>query len=173
MRCFISIDFDEEIKKQILKIQEKLPEFKGKKTERENFHLTLKFLGEIDEKKVEEVKERLKKIKFKKFNLSFESLGVFSENYIRIVWLSLKGAEELQKEIDVALGDLFKKEKRFMGHLTIGRVKGVRSKKEFLDKLKKIKFDKITFVGDNFELKESVLSESGPIYSDLEVYPLE
>ncbi len=45
MRCFISIDLPEKIIQEIKKIQEELPEFIGKKTETENLHLTLKFLG--------------------------------------------------------------------------------------------------------------------------------
>ena len=47
MRVFISINISEEIRKEIKKIQDFLPEFFGKKTELENLHLTLKFLGNI------------------------------------------------------------------------------------------------------------------------------
>ena len=42
---------------EMRKIQEALPEFEGKKTETENLHLTLKFLGEIDETTLEKTKE--------------------------------------------------------------------------------------------------------------------
>ncbi len=68
MSCFISINIPEEISKEISKIQNELPNFMGKKTELENLHLTLKFLGEIDEKKVEEVRKKLNEVKFRKFN---------------------------------------------------------------------------------------------------------
>ena len=54
MRTFISIDMPEVVRSEIEKIQDVLPEFFGKKTERDNLHLTLKFLGEIDEEKVKE-----------------------------------------------------------------------------------------------------------------------
>ena len=153
MRTFISLDIPEEIKKEITKIQSQLLEFIGKKTETENLHLTLKFLGEIDEKKIEKVKKRLREIKFEKFETEVDSIGVFSEKFIRIVWLHLSNCDELQKEIDEKLKDLFEKEKRFMSHLTIARVKNVKDKKIFLGKL-----------------KESVLSEKGPIYGTIEEY---
>ena len=78
-RCFISINLPEEIRKEIKKIQEQLPEFKGKKTELENLHLTLKFLGEIDEVKIEEIKEKLKEIKIEKFETEIDEAGIFSE----------------------------------------------------------------------------------------------
>ena len=47
MRTFIAVDIPENVKEEIIKIQDKLPEFVGKLTELENLHLTLKFLGEI------------------------------------------------------------------------------------------------------------------------------
>jgi len=97
MRCFISIDLSENIKQEIDKIQNKLPDFYGKKTELTNLHLTLKFLGEIGEDKVKEVKERLSGIDFEKFEAEIDSLGVFSKKFIRIVWLHVSGCEELQK----------------------------------------------------------------------------
>ena len=60
MRTFIAIDIPDSIKNEIIKIQNSLPEFIGKKTEKENLHLTLKFLGEIDEEKIELIKKELR-----------------------------------------------------------------------------------------------------------------
>jgi len=167
MRVFIAIDLPENVKKEIKKIQDKLPEFKGKKTEEENLHLTLKFLGEVEEDKVKEVKRRLGEIKIKKFEAGLENLGVFNPSFIKIVWLHLAGCERLQEEIDDKLKGLFKKEKRFMSHLTIARVKNVANKKEFLEKLREIKIPGIRFLVDNFKLKKSTLTAEKPIYEDL------
>ena len=172
MRAFISIDIPQEIKKEIKKIQSQLPEFFGKKTKPENLHLTLKFLGEVDEEKIEKIKNRLSKINIEKFETEIDFIGVFSEKFVRIVWLHLSNCDELQKEIDRRLEDLFEKEKRFMGHLTIVRVKKIKDKKIFLGKLKEIKIPKIKFMVNNFRLKKSTLSKEGPRYGDLEVYNL-
>ncbi len=172
MRVFISIDMPETVKREIKKIQEKLPEFYGKKTEIENLHLTFKFLGEIDENKVEEIKRKLKEIKFNKFEAEINSIGVFSEKFIRIIWLHLTNCEDLQKEIDEKLRDLFEKEKRFMSHLTIARVKSIRDKRKFLEEINKIKTSKIKFLVESFKLKESTLTEKGPIYNIIEEYNL-
>ena len=169
MRTFISIEFPEEIKEEIVKIQNQLPEFKGKKTEFENLHLTLKFLGEVDEGKIELIRKKLKEIKFRKFESEINSIGMFSD---RIIWLGIKNCDELQKEIDERLEGLFEKEKRFMGHLTIARVKFVRDKKKFREDVKKIKVPEIKFVVKNFNLKKSVLTEEKPIYENIEVYNL-
>jgi len=169
MRTFIAIEIPEKIKKEIQKIQNSLPEFKGKKTEFENLHLTLKFLGEIDEKTLEEVRKRLREIKLNEFEAEIDSIGIFSE---RIAWLRVRNCEKLQKEVDGKLEGLFGKEKRFMGHLTIARVKNLKNKEEFLGSLKGIEIPKMKFFVKNFNLKKSILTEEKPIYEDIEIYNL-
>jgi 2'-5' RNA ligase len=171
-RCFISVNMPENVRRGIKKIQEQLPEFKGKKTEIENLHLTLKFLGEIDEVKIGEVKEKLREIKIEKFETEIDEIGVFSEKFIRIVWLHLKNCVALQKKIDDSLLGLFEKERRFMSHLTIARVKYIPDKRKFLEELKKIKIEKIRFMMDRFYLMKSELTSEGPRYSVLEEYNL-
>ena len=173
MRTFISIDMPKNVKDEIRKIQNQLPEFFGKRTELENLHLTLKFFGEIDEKKLEKIRDKLREIKYSNFEAEIDSIGVFSEKFIRIVWLHISGCEELQKIIDEKLKDLSEKEIRFMSHLTIARVKKIEDKKEFLTKLREIKIPKIKFAVENFNLKESILRKQGPVYKVLEKYALE
>lgn len=170
MRCFISINIPREVAQDIRKIQERLPEFQGKKTVLENLHLTLKFLGEIDEGKVEELKKKLKEIKFEKFESVIDLIGVFSEKFIRIIWLHLTNCDNLQKIVDEKSKDLFEPERRFMGHLTIARVKNIKDKKKFLEGLKKVKIPTIKFNVDNFYLMKSKLTSDGPKYEIVEEY---
>ncbi len=170
MRTFIAIEIPENIKREIIKIQKQLPEFNGKLTEKENLHLTLKFLGEVNEKKLLEVRKMLKKIKIDSFETEIKDIGMFSD---RIVWLRMKNCNELQKEIDEKLGDLFEKEKRFMGHLTIARIKEIGSRKKFLEKIRKIKIPEMNFFVKSFNLKRSKLGRPGPIYENIEIYNLE
>jgi len=178
MRCFIAVELPVEIRKEIKKIQDRLPEFKGKKTELENIHLTLKFLGEISEKEVELAKEGLRSINLEKFKIKINKLGVFSEKFIRIIWVGANSKDEeskklweLQKEIDARLEDLFEKERRFMGHITIARVKQVKDKKKFLEEIEKIKVN-LTSEIENFKLIESILKSEGPEYKIIEEFKL-
>jgi len=172
-RCFVAIDIPKKVKEEIVKVQKQIPEFYGKLTEIENLHLTLKFLGEISEDKVEEVRKALRKIKFNNFEASIGSIGFFSENFIRIVWLHLSGFEELQRFVEEALGNIFPREKRFMSHLTIARVKKIEDKNSFLERLRKIEIPQMKFQVVEFNLKESVLHHKGPIYKIIEKYSIE
>jgi RNA 2',3'-cyclic 3'-phosphodiesterase len=176
MRTFIAIEIPEKIKKEILKIQEQLPEFKGKKIEFKNLHLTLKFLGEVDENKLEEIKNNLHKIKLNSFKTEIDSIGFFdNRKSIRkqlIIWLHMTNCDELQKEVDSKLIGLFEKERRFMAHLTIARIKEIENDKKFFTELKKINIDKMEFIVKEFYLKKSTVRRPGPVYENLETYSL-
>ena len=178
-RCFIALELPREAIDYIEEIQELIKKknlFYGKFTEPENLHLTLKFLGEIDEKKIEEVKSRLKKIKLGGFEASLGELGFFSEKFIRILWMKINGKQiwDLQKEIDEKLKEAgFEPEERFMSHLTIGRIKKVTDKKMFAEYIKNVKTKKIKFNVEEFILKKSELKPEGPVYTDIEKYKLE
>ena len=171
MRTFISIEIPEEIKDEIVKIQKHLPEFEGKSIEKENLHLTLKFLGEISPDLVNNVKASLSYIKFKPLKLELKSIGTFSyQNNPRIVWLKIEGTHDLQRKIDTALSSLFPREERFMSHLTIARIKYVNNKEEFEEKIEKIQPAPLAWTGNSFMLIESQLTKQGPIYRALEKY---
>ncbi len=179
-RCFIALDLPREAINEIKRIQDIIKKknlFAGKFIEPENLHLTLKFLREIDEEKVREVKERLKEIKFDGFESGLGEVGVFSsryKGYVRVIWIKLngKGVFDLQEQIDETLSGLFEPEFRFMSHITIARVKHVFNRRRFLDYVKSIKIKKIRFDIDRFFLKKSELFADGPVYEDLEIYRL-
>lgn len=172
MRAFIAIDIPEEIKSEIARIQKNLPEFSGKKTELENLHLTLKFLGEISEEQADKVRKKLSEIKFKKFEAEISELGVFNENFVRIVWIKLEGCENIQEEVDRKLEGLFPRERRFMSHLTIARIKKIKDRKKFISELGKIKINHTKLNISDFFLKKSILTGEKPVYEALGRYDL-
>jgi len=177
MRTFIALDLSREIKNEIKKIQQLIKRqnlFTGKFTDVENLHLTLKFLGEIDEEKIEEVKKELKEIQIDKFEGYIGEVGVFSKSFIKIIWVKLGGKPvfELQKEIDEKLKDLFSVEARFMSHITIARVKYPHNKKELLKYLESVKPSKLKMKVDRFYLMKSELRPEGPQYEVIEEYKL-
>ncbi len=172
MRLFIAIDFNE-LRDYFIEAQKLLPK-NAKLSLTKTFHLTLKFLGEVQPDKAEKIINILKNIKFRQFPVFLESIGIFpSENYIRVVWVGLKPDDkvlELQKNIDEALKELFKKEKDFKAHITLARVKYPEDKKQFVEYLKKIKIENKKIEIKDFRLIKSTLNPKGPVYEDLAVF---
>jgi len=171
MRCFIAIELDNDYFREL---QNNIKEhIKG--TFPKTFHLTLKFLGEVEDDAVNNIKETLSNIKFESFKISLSKIGRFpNENYIRVIWIGLEPKEkiiELQKKIDNELLRLgFKKEKEFEPHLTLARVKFIKDKIKFNEFIKNIKVEKLEFDFDNFKLIKSTLTRNGAVYEEIEKY---
>lgn len=176
-RVFIAIEFPSEIINQVEKLQAQISQkkFIGKLTEPENLHLTLKFLGEISQQKLNQTKSHLEKIIFPKFEAYLSETGTFDfKRQPRIVWIKVSGKQifELQKEIDQALLQLFRPENRFMSHLTIARIRYTKTPQDFIDSIKKLPLKKISFPITEFKLKSSELKLSGPVYKTLKTFKL-
>ncbi len=168
MRCFIAIDLPSEIKEKISNIQKKLPE--AKLVNPKDIHLTLRFLGDIDESKAYRIKEAIKDVQLK-IKCSISEIKVFSPSFIRVIWLKVEPSEKLREIHDIIgkkLEDLgFEQDKRWEPHATISRVKKINDKKAFLKELGKIKIEPIDFYADKIKIKKSTLTKNGPVYEDL------
>jgi len=186
-RCFLAIDIEPDLVQKIEKVQEKFKQTNNnvKYVEKENLHFTLKFFGNINNKKINEIIEVIKKVLSKidsetvntgKNTLFIEGIGTFpNDNYMKVLWISTEDNNfltNLQKELDLEFKKLgFKLEKKFKSHLTIGRIRNLKNKKEFkekIDELKDIKIGKMNI--NKISLKKSELSPKGPIYSDIETF---
>ncbi len=174
MRTFVAVDLPEEVKSELANAQRQLSSAAAKLSLAHDFHLTLKFLGEITPAKTEAVKSCLSNVKFKSFPAAVSGIGVFpSESYVRVVWAGIEPEDDfirLQKLVDDALEKEFRKDKNFKPHLTLARVKFVSDKEQFKQQLQQIKVKRTTFAVKEFKLKKSALSSKGAVYEDLAVY---
>jgi len=174
MRAFIAIPCPDALKDAMVEIQERIKGL-GKMTlvKPENIHLTMKFLGEVDEGKIHDINERLEFLsELQSFDISLKGIGTFpSTDYIRVVWVGVdKGADritEIHSEIDRKLNELnLKKDRNFHPHLTIARVKFLKKKEELRNIIQKDSVrDFGGFKADRIELMQSRLSPKGPEYS--------
>lgn len=176
MRCFISVPIIEDLKGKIEKIQERIDSAGAdiKFVEKENLHFTIKFLGEISEEKLEKVKETIKKTAnmFESFEINIKNLGCFpNRDYARVIWLSAENSvfPALIEAFDLNLNELgFEKEKSYIPHLTVGRVKSGSNKTELLAIIRELENIEVGLMKiDKIELFKSVLTPKGPIYEEL------
>jgi len=178
MRTFIAIGVPKNIKNQIAVYEELIKKEKTKISwvKPDNIHITLKFLGEVEENKISEIYEALKKCvsNQKPFDIEVMGTGGFPNlNRPRVIWVGLKkGSDELKnlaKSIDNELEKLgFRKEKRgFSPHLTIGRVKSIYNIHEFVKMMNSVEFKGDTFTADEILIMESDLKPTGAVYTKL------
>ena len=169
MRLFIAIDLPEEFCQTLKDIQSALAS-EGHLVLTKSFHLTLKFLGDVSETQAFRIQEGLKRVRFRPFQLSTTHLGVFpNKSYIRVVWLGLDSPPrliDLLKEIDKALESYFPKEKKFIPHITLARVKSISNKAAFLEKLN-ISMPPLSWQVTSASLYRSILTPTGPEYTEL------
>ena len=182
MRVFLAVEIDKKLLNKISEVQKEFAKCEApiKFVETENLHCTLKFFGEIDENKLNEVIKVIEgKIKdHDPFKISIKKLGVFpNERYIRVLWLGMEDVEpftNLQKDLDedfVKMG--FKKERSYKPHLTIGRVKSAKNKAELLSKLQEVGDIEIGEMEiKKIFLKKSELTPAGPIYTTIKEFDL-
>jgi len=103
--------------------------------------------------------------------LTLRDVGVFSQKFIKIIWVKVSDVP-LQPLVDNCLKDIFKLENRFMGHITIARVRSLADKKSFLQLINATTVNEVSFMVKDFYLKESILTPDGPIYKDIVRYKL-
>lgn len=148
----------------------------------ENIHITLAFLGNTEEKLIEDISSMLKKVCGNSGNLelTIRGTGVFRNiNDPRILWTNIDHSEYLLKLADKILIGLTNmniklEDKAFKPHITVGRIKHLNNKEIF---------KKLTEQYQNTELQklhvnevilyESILLPQGPKYIPIERFRLE
>jgi 2'-5' RNA ligase len=175
MRTFIAVEIhDEKVLNTITKIQSDF-RIKATPVNKQNMHFTLLFLGEIDDKTVENVKKELSSISFRPIEVKFTHIGAFpNPRSPRVIWIGVDKvaseqlidlAVQVEKKLEL-LG--FKSDKPFKPHLTIFRIKNKADDiSQTLEKFKAVDLGKEVIT--ELKLKQSILTPNGPIYSDLQV----
>ena len=182
IRSFLAIELDEDLIPKILDVQKEFKKTNAniKYVPSENMHFTLKFFGNIDMDMVEDIASAVEKVikNYSSFDLNIKNCGCFpNKNVIKVLWLGLEEGspiKNLQKDLDKEFKKLgFKKEKNFISHLTIGRVKSPKNKKDIRNTIEKLEDIEIgQFTVSKICLKKSTLTSQGPIYENIKVFEL-
>jgi len=178
MRLFIAFPLEANVKNELTKILADLQPKSGavKWVERNNLHLTSRFLGETHQDDVPKIEERLDHIaaKYEPFDSVMTKIGGFPNlRRPRIIWVGMeKNVDFMTKiatHVELAMQDIgFEAEiKRFKAHLTLGRVKDPRRLDELTGYLQDYRFAPIPIHFDRLVLFKSTLTSTGPIYDRL------
>ncbi|HXZ43228.1 MAG TPA: RNA 2',3'-cyclic phosphodiesterase, partial [archaeon] len=147
----------------------------------ENVHVTLKFLGETEEKRLKRICPALAEVARSGAPISVEvsGIGSFGGRIPRVVWVGVgDGAEalaELAGRVEIALGRVgVPKDRRgFTAHLTLGRVRSARNAEALMAGVEAFQAEKFgTFIATQFELMQSELRPTGSLYTIRERFPL-
>ncbi|HMA05274.1 MAG TPA: RNA 2',3'-cyclic phosphodiesterase, partial [Methanomicrobiales archaeon] len=173
VRTFIAIDLTPEVRERMRDPQASLAGCRARLTlvKPPSIHITLKFLGEIDEKTLEKVKEALSRIRFEPFDISAGGVRGNPPQSPRVVWSEIRdegGCGRLFDLIEEALSPLhIPRERRgYTPHATLARVK--RFDPSLLPVLAGLAAEEFGSCPVRcFRLKKSTLTPGGPVYEDI------
>lgn len=184
LRLFIAIPVIPKLRRKFFNLANQLKTTGAdvKWVSEENFHITLKFLGDTPQENIDELIKVMEATlsDFEPFRLKFNGVGVFPNmKRPKVVWIGLGAAHRemaaMAEAIEEAVEPLgFEKESRpFKSHLTIGRVRSTRGTPDLIKQMERLKdFDGGSMKLEEIHLMQSELTGSGPIYTVLHRFPL-
>jgi len=181
MRTFIAIELPEEIKGYLRRLQDDLKATQAdvKWVAPENIHLTLKFLGEVDDRKLDKIIEIIYETakEKNKFQIRISSLGAFPKiDSPRVIWVGIDAGDKETKGISEELEERIakigipKEDRPFSSHITIGRTRSSLNREKLVRDLKnraELGAEKLEFYVTKITLFKSTLTPRGPIYEVL------
>jgi 2'-5' RNA ligase len=182
IRSFIALPTQSIAQQAIAEIQAKLKATQAnvKWESQDKFHITLVFLGNVEQPKLELLSTTLAKsvLQFPSFTIAYESIGAFPNIHNpRVVWIGAKSSQTVL-DLQATTGRIcaefgFPQEARvFHPHITLGRVKETHNFVRLTEAIKTITFEPIETFCSEILLMKSELYPSGSIYTILKSLPL-
>ena len=175
LRLFVGIEFPPELKLRLSLLCTGIPGARW--VDPGNFHLTLRFIGEIAEDLAGEVDEALAGVKAPRFALQLAGTGVFGGRRPHALWVGVERSAELLRlrdKVEQALirAGLEPEQRKFAPHVKLARLRDPE-----LDKLghflaAHVRFRADPLPVDRFSLIASFPTKAGSVYEDQADYPL-
>ncbi len=187
MRLFIALTLPDPVKLSLGRLQEKLKESRAdvKWVAVKNIHLTLKFLGEVPEDRIENISAAIQGVSagVPAYQMRLSTVGAFpSVSSPRVIWAGIAegGAqtEAISTQLETRLEAVgFPPEERpFTAHITLGRRRSSRNSGPLTQALKELQQRSAppqeAFEINKVTLFKSTLSPQGPSYEALKEYIL-
>lgn len=174
MRIFIAIELEDEMRAYLADVQERTRREckRGNFTPPENFHLTLRFIGEATGQDVELLKEAMEETGFRNrnFPLTLDKIGFFPKGTRGVLWTGVQQNAALLRIFSTLEKNLskqgFPREKKGLSpHITLGR--DVEPFRGFQEVQRKVIVEKKTMLVTKISLMESVRMGPRLIYKPI------
>ncbi|HEY2524651.1 MAG TPA: RNA 2',3'-cyclic phosphodiesterase [Candidatus Binataceae bacterium] len=145
---------------------------------REQLHMTLRFIGEVDGSGASAIDDALATIRAPRFALELKGVGEFGSRNPRALWTGVRDAEpvlHLQRKIESAVQriGLPAEERKFVPHVTLARLRGAPRERIITFLAAHALYASGSFDVNAFILYSSVLSANGSLYRPERAYRLE
>ncbi len=178
MRLFVALELTDAVRDAIRDLNGRLQRARAdvRWVRADGMHLTLKFIGEVPEEKLDPIKQALSAARSAKpVEMNFRGLGYFpNERRPRVIWVGIEASEnlaELAVQVEAALEPLgIERENRaFVPHLTLGRFKSTKRLDPLQKEIAALPSTELgRIVASEFFLFQSKLSPKGAEYTKLE-----
>lgn len=176
-RLFVAIDFPEAIKSQIKRLCADLTDAKW--VAQHQMHLTLRFIGDADDKQLTKIQTGLATVRTTPFMMSLQGVGQFPpKGKPRVIWVGVEAEpilSQLQEKVERVIRDcgFEQADHAFSPHITLARFRTPPSVEQVKDYFARHQtFKSAPFRVDGFVLYSSQLAPSGSIYYQEGFYPL-
>lgn len=177
LRLFVALEVPDEVRDALADLEEPLPGARW--VPYDNFHITLRFIGEVDGGVAHDIDAALAEIDGRGFSLSLSGLGLFGDGKkVRSLYAAVEANEalaRLQGKVENALQriGLVPEGRKFKPHITLARFKQPPGPKLDDYLIRRALFRAGPFPVQDFVLFRSFLSGEGSIYRAEVAYPLE
>ena len=174
-KIFVEINVASSLKRRLLQITSKWSELPVKWMKEDNLHITVAFVGYVDESMIPEICERVGRATadFEAFDLEFNSIELGPDPVSpRMIWLTGKPCEQLgqlNEAVEAALGMRPQAHKEFRPHITLGRIRAIKWD-ELTEKPQICEKIRVAMTVDSVSIMES--KGGGAEYVSLEECPL-
>jgi len=172
LRLFVGIDLPPPLKLRLSFLAAGVPGAKW--VDPGNYHVTLRFIGEVDEGQAADIDAALVQIRAPRFDLTLATVGHFG---LRMLWVGIErnpALQHLHEKIESALNRMgFEpEERRYTPHVTLARLRGTHERKLQAYLSEHALFREAPFSVERFSLVASYPTNSGAIYEDQADYEL-
>jgi 2'-5' RNA ligase len=176
IRLFVGLELDEDVQRRLAELAGGVPGAKW--VSPPNFHLTLRFVGEIAHDRMEDLDDALAQINAPAFEMTLARAGYFGQiENARLLWVGVErnlALNHLQAKIESAVvrTGLLPEARKFTPHVSLARLKNTPPVHIARFVARHGLFREGPFAITHFTLFSSFLSHSGAIYTPEAHYPL-